>query len=703
MASRSQPLPSDDSFAAVRPLSNRTKKSHQQPSLLACIPCRSKHLKCDAQLPICGRCTKSRQQCFYRESQRGHRRGTRNGTDKSVEQELGGTRGSSSSSPQATGNHPTRAEGSFPDSANNALTCLPSTPPDDNSIDLGVYDFDFNNLASMMSMTQSTDSQPPDGHSPAGHMIREFNGSSRYPPLMTSDELFALPQHLPTMQSENGSNNNGAEAQGTFSNPMVPPHMSMKFPASEPGPQPDHLVDAFYSFFHPAHPFIVPQLIYARNPSSVRSCLKAAMQFTGSHFLPGSSKIETLRHNALVIEIPSAPDDGTKVQAMLLVAMTLFARFEQSDARSLMGQAIDLALGLKMYLGDYSLQAGHGDPTLEESWRRTWWELYTVSCLLTALNGPAAIWPLRDVQSDVPLPSEEESYRLCQPVTLSKTAQEMQIREFLTEEAVFSSFGYQVEATRLLGKVLRLASDTCCARDSAVEAMDGELSNFLLSLPPEKREIIESDGIVDEVLFNAHMIINWALILLHRPLSWLSWGLHHYETACTLNTGAGEQGSGEMGDSIPLFDAQAVHTSKAISAASQMLKAATVRTTWKRHTPCFTCAAATAAVVLLPAYAVEKDVQMSQVLQGRLQLTINSLARTGEVWPLARVVKIQVTEFATKILVARGNLSQPAVSSSVSNRGPTRNVPNVVMDLASPHHNTLAHRVNDAIPTQIPS
>jgi Fungal Zn(2)-Cys(6) binuclear cluster domain/Fungal specific transcription factor domain len=697
MASQSQSRLADESFAAVDPQSNHAKKSHQQPSLLACIPCRSKHLKCDAQLPICGRCTKSRQRCFYRESQRGHRRGTRNGTDKSLEREFAGTHGSSSSSPQATGNHPTRAEGSFPDSVDSVLTYLPFTPPGDNDIDLGISDFDFNNLSTMMSMTQSTNSQLPDGLSPAGHTNRDFNASSTYPPLMPPEELFALPQHLPTVQSENSLNNNVAEPQRTFSNPMDQAHISMKFPASEPRPKPDHLVDAFYSFFHPAHPFIVPRLLYIRNPSSVRSCLRAAMRFTGSHFLPGCSNMETLRHNALVVEIPLAPDDGTKVQAMLLMAMTLFARFEQSDARALMGQAIDLALGLKMYQRDYSFRAGHGDPTLEESWRRTWWELYTISCLLTTLTGPAAIWPLRDVQSDVPLPSEEESYRLCRPVTVFRTTQEMQIREFLTEESGFSSFGYQVEATRLLGKVLGLGSDTCCVRDSAVEAMDGALSNFLLSLPPEKREIIESDGIVDEVLFNAHMIINWALILLHRPRSWLSSGLYHYETACTLNAGAGEQGLGEMGDSVSLFDAQAVHTSKAISAASQMLKAATVRTAWKRHTPCFTCAAATAAVVLLPAYAVERDVQMSQVLQGRLQLTINSLTRTGEVWPLARVVKIQVAEFATKILLARGNLSQTVVSSSVDNGNSTRDAPNAVMDLVSHCHNTSVHTPNDAV------
>jgi hypothetical protein len=588
-----------------------------------------------------------------------------------VESEVAGAYASSSSSPQTTGKHSAPTEASFPDSANDVVTNFASLLPGDNSINLGMSDFDFNNLATMMSITKSNDSRLLDGFPSPGHMMHDFDASGIYPPPMTSEEMFA--QDLPAIQCDQASDVNAAESLAAFSNPIAWPHVSLSFPAPEPKAQPDYLVEAFYSFFHPAHPFTMPRLLYMRNPSAVRSCLKAAMQFTGSHFLPASSDIDALRHNALAIELPSAPDDGTKVQVMLLMAMTCFARSEQSDARALMGQAIDLALGLKMYQRDFSLQAGHGDPTLEESWRRTWWELYTVSCLLTALSGPAAIWSLRDIQSDVPLPSEEESYKLCRPAKLLRTAQEMQIREFLAEERVFSSFAYKVEATRLLGKVLELGSDICCVRDSAVEAMDGELSNFLLSLPLEKREIIEVDGTVDEVLFNAHMILNWALILLHRPRSWLSSGPHRYETACTLNAETVQQQSGQMGSSGPLFDAHAVHTSKAISAASQILKAASVRTSWKRHTPCFTCAAATAAVVLLPAYALEKDTHKSQTLQGRLQLAINSLTRIGEVWPLARVVKIQVTQFATDIFAAGGNLSQPAVSSPMGNGHSTRN------------------------------
>lgn len=40
-------------------------------SSLACLPCRSRHLKCDGKKPECSRCTQVSKQCYYAESRRG--------------------------------------------------------------------------------------------------------------------------------------------------------------------------------------------------------------------------------------------------------------------------------------------------------------------------------------------------------------------------------------------------------------------------------------------------------------------------------------------------------------------------------------------------------------------------------------------------------------------------------------------------------
>ena len=45
-------------------------------SSLACLPCRSRHLKCDGKQPRCGRCSEVGSQCSYARSRRGDRRRT---------------------------------------------------------------------------------------------------------------------------------------------------------------------------------------------------------------------------------------------------------------------------------------------------------------------------------------------------------------------------------------------------------------------------------------------------------------------------------------------------------------------------------------------------------------------------------------------------------------------------------------------------
>ncbi|KAI5459237.1 hypothetical protein BGZ63DRAFT_415868 [Mariannaea sp. PMI_226] len=52
---------------------NPAPKQNGRPmrSLLACLPCRSRHLKCDSKRPCCTRCTEGEKQCQYAQSRRG--------------------------------------------------------------------------------------------------------------------------------------------------------------------------------------------------------------------------------------------------------------------------------------------------------------------------------------------------------------------------------------------------------------------------------------------------------------------------------------------------------------------------------------------------------------------------------------------------------------------------------------------------------
>jgi len=68
------------------------------------------------------------------------------------------------------------------------------------------------------------------------------------------------------------------------------------------------------------------------------------------------------------------------------------------------------------------------------------------------------------------------------------------------------------------------------------------------------------------------------------------------------------------------------------------------------HTPCFGCAIAKSAVVHLPAFTLEADAQAAATLKERLQLAINALNTMGGVWPMAKMVKSQVTHYAREAL-----------------------------------------------------
>ncbi|KAI9873559.1 MAG: hypothetical protein M1823_007891, partial [Watsoniomyces obsoletus] len=97
----------------------------------------------------------------------------------------------------------------------------------------------------------------------------------------------------------------------------------------------------------------------------------------------------------------------------------------------------------------------------------------------------------------------------------------------------WSSFAYAIEAMYIMGAVFNLGTDTFAITDPQVEAVDASISSFLLSLPPSKREVTSLDGHTDETLLMAHMVINWASILIHRPRSSLTFIRNHYKTICT--------------------------------------------------------------------------------------------------------------------------------------------------------------------------
>jgi hypothetical protein len=103
------------------------------------------------------------------------------------------------------------------------------------------------------------------------------------------------------------------------------------------------------------------------------------------------------------------PRDAFSVQALMLFAIGLHAHNEVPRAAQMFSIAQALTLELGLHRMEFALMHGGGDPQLEESWRRTWWSMYTVNGMMTAVN-PGVQFKLKDIVTDVPLPCENDQY-----------------------------------------------------------------------------------------------------------------------------------------------------------------------------------------------------------------------------------------------------------------------------------------------------
>jgi hypothetical protein len=404
-------------------------------------------------------------------------------------------------------------------------------------------------------------------------------------------------------------------------------------------PEATDLIELFYKHFYPSHPFIIPRKMYLENPAFIPSPLKAVLRYMAAHYLPGAN-LPALENAAKAIFSPEVPDDGFKVQGLLLYAIICFARFGQEEGAQALDQAIEITMKIGLHRQSYAIQHGANDPTLAESWRRTWWTLVLIEGMVVVIGGQSQPFRLYSTFTDVPLPGDDEDYDDLRASPLPRSLADLRNRTFSEDPFAFSSFAYAVEASYMMGAVLALGPDTFAVTDPQVEAIDASLSNFFLSLPADKREVIRQDGSVDPCLVVAHLIANWAGICLHRPRSTLTFIRNHYRTTCTRAEAVG----------LPAL-AYSSHTAKALRAANNIIGLATVQQSSMAYcSPTMMCGITTAATVHLPAYAIVDRPDQAVAIKERLQVGISALAALGQIWPRAMIAKGQVAKFAREVL-----------------------------------------------------
>ncbi|KAL1999814.1 hypothetical protein VTN02DRAFT_3954 [Thermoascus thermophilus] len=547
-------------------LSGRAKGSG--PSLLACLSCRQKHLKCDGKTPVCGRCASSGLDCQYTPSRRGYK-----GPSKK--------RRATAASPEQTAADMAAAAG------------------------LEGHGLDI----------------PPDW---------SLQGGFAYPLLSSGS---SSPASAAAAAAANMAAQPGRQHPPVVASPLTPDSSAS---SSSVGGGDGYLVDLYYSYFHPAHPVLPPlRLFYRSYPPPY---LERVLKFIGAHFTPAVSS-EAYRPTVVSSVIDQEPS-VEKVQALTLLAVVLHSRNERPEAGDCLARAVDLAFELGLNRRSFAETMGEGDPVREECLRRTWWELFVVEGMLTALGARQA-FTMSAVPLEVPLPCEERIYHDGRHPPPPPTIAQFDDRVFADDEVdFFSSFAYRIEAVRILGRVVTLqGAREGQQQQDLVEAIDARIASWFHHLPESKAELLRPDGSVDEMMFQATMIINGASIYLNFPRSdLLSSPAVAAEVICS------HQGP----FMIPAFSHH-VHAMKAVKAASEISNLASMRQPMTKHTPFFICALVLSSIVQLAAYSVKAG-HMPDPRRDRLTLTIGVFKSLGRTWAISQSIMRQMKAVARDVL-----------------------------------------------------
>ncbi|KEF53212.1 uncharacterized protein A1O9_10660 [Exophiala aquamarina CBS 119918] len=286
----------------------------------------------------------------------------------------------------------------------------------------------------------------------------------------------------------------------------------------------DPCIDLYYKHFHRFHPCVLPRRCLEKklqdttNQASLRPLI-AVMRYVGSLYCQ-SDQADRLRGNANSIGVKTGRDlqDPFMVQYHLINSVAQYWCGEAAQSREEMDRAISLAMDLKMHRQEFAVTYGQGDSVLQESWRRTWWQIYVVDAYYAAMKN-ATTFPTYDVDVTTELPCEEYEYESgvphndnlnSQAIPEPKTLDDFDSREFSAESHVYSSFSYLIGAVRGVSSAI-----STCHLDMlngfsppVLETVDAVIDGWMLLLPKSKRQILSKNGEFDEIMFQANMAIH---------------------------------------------------------------------------------------------------------------------------------------------------------------------------------------------------
>lgn len=217
----------------------------------------------------------------------------------------------------------------------------------------------------------------------------------------------------------------------------------------------------------------------------------------------------------------------------------------------------------------------------------------------------------------------------------------MEDSDFIATTETYSSAAYRIDANRRAGSVMAAVhSDPICFIKLGVA--ETGLANWALQLPESKRDPMDRDGTIDELMFQAHMIHACSGILLNRPRSDLN-----LEDVVDIKTCVG------AGSCILPGDKRQIYTAKAVQAANDITRLMTLPVPLLKHTPFFSCVTTMAATIYLSYWSFCAIDGSDTFTKEQIRLTIGVLKNLSELWPIARNTLGQVRGVAQELYAAR--------------------------------------------------
>jgi hypothetical protein len=128
-----------------------------------------------------------------------------------------------------------------------------------------------------------------------------------------------------------------------------------------------------------------------------------------THSIDSAPLAETAYQTIKVGRTVPAYSNPYYVQALVLYSIAVYWSNEPERGRTILDEAIESAFAIGMHKKDFVSQRGLGDPVLEESWRRTWWQMHVTDVHIAGsthtYTGLSTKFP-----ATAELPCEEQDY-----------------------------------------------------------------------------------------------------------------------------------------------------------------------------------------------------------------------------------------------------------------------------------------------------